>query len=41
VLAGVRIGEGSVIGYGAVVTNDIPPGVLAAGNPARVIRSIG
>jgi Bacterial transferase hexapeptide (six repeats) len=40
ILPGVRIGEGSVIGYGAVVTGDIPPGVLAAGNPARVVRSL-
>lgn len=40
ILPGVRIGEGSVIGYGAVVTSDIPPGVVAAGNPARVVRSL-
>lgn len=37
---GVTIGHGSVIGAGAVVTKDIPPGVFAAGNPARVIRQI-
>jgi maltose O-acetyltransferase len=37
---GVTIGSGSVIGAGAVVTRDIPPGVFAAGNPARVIRAI-
>jgi acetyltransferase-like isoleucine patch superfamily enzyme len=40
ILAGVRIGEGSVIGYGAVVTSDVPPGVIAAGNPASVIRPL-
>jgi acetyltransferase-like isoleucine patch superfamily enzyme len=40
ILPGVRVGEGSVIGYGAVVGNDIPPRVVAAGNPARVIRSL-
>jgi len=38
-LAGVRIGRGSVIAAGAVVTRDIPPGSIAAGVPARVIRS--
>jgi maltose O-acetyltransferase len=40
VLPGVRIGAGSVVGYGAVVTTDVPPGVVVAGNPARVVRSI-
>ncbi|WP_159621420.1 DapH/DapD/GlmU-related protein [Ruania rhizosphaerae] len=39
VMAGVRIGHGSVIGAGAVVTSDIPPNSLAVGVPARVIRS--
>lgn len=40
VLPGVRIGMGSVIGAGSVVTKDIPAGVLALGNPCRVIRNI-
>lgn len=40
ILAGVRIGSRSVIGAGSVVTRDIPEGVLAAGNPCRVIREI-
>ena len=40
VLPGVRIGDNAVIGAGSVVTKDIPPGVVAAGNPCRVIRRI-
>ncbi|MEL6914715.1 MAG: acyltransferase [Pseudomonadota bacterium] len=38
VLAGVTIGAHAVIGAGSVVTRDIPPNAVAAGNPARVIR---
>lgn len=41
VLPGVTIGENSVIGAGSVVTRDIPANVVAAGNPCRVLRSIG
>ena len=37
---GVKIGARSVIGAGSVVIRDIPADVVAAGNPARVIRSI-
>lgn len=40
VLPGVTIGDGSVIGAGSVVTKDIPSGVIAVGNPCRVLRSI-
>lgn len=40
VLAGASIGANSVIGAGSVVTRAIPPNVIAAGNPARVIREI-
>ena len=40
VLPGVRIGRGSIIGAGAVVTKDIPPFSIAVGVPARVIRQI-
>ena len=40
VCGGVTIGSGCVIGAGSVVTKDIPAGVLAVGNPCRVIRKI-
>ena len=40
VCGGVTIGEGCIIGAGSVVTRDIPPYSLAAGNPCRVIRKI-
>lgn len=38
---GVTIGRGSVIGAGSIVTKDIPPNVIAVGNPCKVLRSIG
>jgi maltose O-acetyltransferase len=41
VLAGVTIGQNTVVGAGAVVTRDLPANVVAVGNPARVIRTIG
>lgn len=40
VLPGVTIGDGAVIGAGSVVTRDVPAGVIAAGNPCRVLRQI-
>src|SRR3982750_3747517 len=40
ILPGVTIGSRTVIGAGSIVTRDIPDGVLAAGNPCRVIRSV-
>ncbi|QOD43291.1 sugar O-acetyltransferase [Clavibacter zhangzhiyongii] len=40
VCPGVSIGDDSVIGAGSVVTRDVPAGVVAVGNPARVIREI-
>lgn len=40
VCPGVSIGENTVVGAGAVVTRDLPAGVVAVGNPARVLREI-
>ena len=40
VMAGVTVGRGSVVGAGAVVTKDIPPYSLAAGNPAVVKKNL-
>lgn len=41
VCPGVSVGENTVVGAGSVVTRSLPPGVVAVGNPARVIREIG
>lgn len=40
ILPGVVIGENAVIGAGSIVTKSIPSGVVAAGNPAKIIKSI-
>ncbi len=40
ICGGVTIGAGTVIGAGSVVTKDIPAGVVAAGNPCRVLRKV-
>jgi acetyltransferase-like isoleucine patch superfamily enzyme len=40
ILCNVTIGERAIVGAGAVVTRDVPPGAVVAGNPARVKRSV-
>ena len=40
VLPGVTIGENTVVGAGSIVTKDLPSNVVAAGNPARIVRSL-
>lgn len=40
ILKGVTIGEGAIVGAGSVVTRNVPPYTVVAGNPARVIKEI-
>jgi len=40
ILAGVTIGEKAIVGAGAVVTKDVPPYSVVAGNPARILRKV-
>jgi len=39
-LCGITIGEDAIIGAGSVVTKDVPPGAVVAGNPARTFRTV-
>lgn len=41
ILCGVTIGERAIVGAGGVVTHDVPPDTIVAGNPARQLRKIG
>ncbi len=41
VLGGVEIGERAVVGANSLVLADVPPGVVVAGTPARIVRSVG
>ncbi len=40
ILCNITIGENAIIGSGSVVTKDVPPGTIVAGNPAKIIRRI-
>ena len=40
ILCGVTVGESSIVGAGSVVTHDVPPFTIVAGNPARELRNI-
>lgn len=39
-LCGITVGENAIVGAGSVVTKDVPPGTVVAGNPARIMKKI-
>ncbi|QHI70270.1 acyltransferase [Tichowtungia aerotolerans] len=39
ILCGVTVGEKAIVGAGSVVTHDVPPGAVVAGNPARILKT--
>lgn len=39
-LCGITVGEGAIVGAGSVVTKDVPPGTVVAGNPAKILRKV-
>jgi acetyltransferase-like isoleucine patch superfamily enzyme len=41
ILCGVTVGEEAIVGAGSVVTKDVPPRTIVAGNPAKVVRGVG
>jgi acetyltransferase-like isoleucine patch superfamily enzyme len=41
ILSNISIGENAIVGAGSVVTKDVPPNAIVAGNPARILRFIG
>ena len=40
ILQGITIGNGAIIGAGSVVTKDVPPNLIVAGNPAKILKKI-
>jgi len=40
ILCGITIGENSIVGAGSVVTKNVPPNTIVAGNPARILKNI-
>jgi len=40
IVCGIKIGKNAMVGAGSVVTHDVPPGMIVAGNPARILQKI-